>query len=76
MELPRPDSTKIIEDHFIFYGSRVYYHFIVDFLGSLQMHAMSSILGDKKILIGRDLLPQYKKYSSKFLACMDMKEVA
>ena len=28
MELPRPDGTKIIEDHFIFYGSRVYYHFI------------------------------------------------
>jgi len=61
MELPCPDSTKIIEDHFIFYGSRVYYHFIVDFLGSLQIHAISSILADKKILIGRDLPPQYKK---------------
>ena len=36
IELPHPDRTKIIEDCFIFYGNRTYYHFIVDFLGSVQ----------------------------------------
>ena len=54
-------STEIVEDCFIFYGSRVYYHFIVDFLGVLQMHEISSILIDKKILIDRDLPSQYKE---------------
>ena len=56
-----PSSTKVVEDCFVFYGSREYYHFIVDFLGSLQMHSISSILVDKNILIDRDLPPQYKE---------------
>ena len=56
-----PGSTEIVENCFVFYGSRVYYHFMVDFLGTLQMHEISSRLIDKKILIDRDLPPEYKE---------------
>ena len=39
----------------------MHYHFMVDFLGTLQMHEISSRLIDKKILIDRDLPPEYKE---------------
>jgi len=67
IELPHPDNTKVIEimqknDCFIFYGSYVYYHFIVDWLGTLQIPALSSALLNRSIVINKSLPSKYKEF--------------
>ena len=66
IELPHPDNTKIVEiiqknDCFMFYGSHVYYHFIVDWLGSLQISSLFSVLLNRSFVISKNLPPKYKK---------------
>ena len=79
IELPYLDNAKITEiiqkkDCLIFYGSHVYYHFIVDCLGTLQIPPLSSVLLNRSIVISKNLPPKYKKFLLEILQAYGCEE--